>query len=247
MQQKIKILLCFLSLSISTHLFAQNTQPNIVFILADDLGYGDLAAYGHRHIKTPHLDKLADEGIKFTNFYSPSPLCSPARAGFLTGRTPYRTGIQSWIPQEEDIYLHPEEKTIATLLKAQGYQTFLAGKWHLNGGLADQKHTQPDKHGFDKWLALHAFALPTHKNPNNFYEDGKAMGEMEGFSAQIAVDKSIDYLRHRDKDKPFFLYLPMAEVEIDLKNLKNRGPGEYFANVTYMDHQIGRLLESSYY
>jgi len=134
----------------------------------------------------------------------------------------------------------------------------------LNGGLDDPKHTQPDQHGFDKWLALHAFALPTHKNPNNFYEDGKAMGEIEGFSAQIAIDKSIDYLTNRDKDKPFFLYLPMAEVhseiaspdafnaqyseftdgEIDLKNLKNRGPGEYYANVTYMDDQIGRLLKA---
>ncbi len=248
--------------SIEINLLAQKNQPNIIFILADDLGYGDLACYGHRHIKTPHLDKLADEGVKFTNFYSPSPLCSPARAGFLTGRTPYRTGIKSWIPQGQAIYLRQEERTIATILKEQGYQTFLAGKWHLNGGLADKKHTQPQDHGFDKWLALHAFALPTHKNPNNFFEDGKAMGEMEGFSADIAVDKSIEYLTNRDKSKPFFLYLPMAEVhseiaspdnfnaqysqftdgEIDLKNLKNRGPGEYYANVAYMDDQIGRLL-----
>lgn len=258
------ILTYFCFLIFTTHLIAQSKSPNIVFILADDLGYGDLASYGHRHTKTPHLDQLANEGIKFTNFYSPSPLCSPSRAGFLTGRTPYRTGIQSWIPQGEDIYLHPEEQTIATLLKAQGYQTFLTGKWHLNGGLDDKKHTQPDQHGFDKWLALHAFALPNHKNPNNFYEDGKAMGVIEGFSAQIAVDKSIEYLSNRDKTKPFFLYLPMAEVhseiaspdafnaqyseftegKIDLDNLKNRGPGEYFANVTYMDHQIGRLLKS---
>ncbi len=264
MRQNSKPILLLLSLFLTANLFAQNTQPNIVFILADDLGYGDLASYGHRHIKTPNLDKLADEGIKFTNFYSPSPLCSPSRAGFLTGRTPYRTGIQSWIPLGEDIYLRPEEQTIATILKGQGYQTFLAGKWHLNGGLDDKKHTQPDQHGFDKWLALHAFALPTHKDPNNFYEDGKAQGVIEGFSAQIAVDKSIDYLTNRNKDKPFFLYLPMAEVhseiaspdafnaqyseftngDIDLKNLKNRGPGEYYANVTYMDDQIGRLLKT---
>ena len=134
----------------------------------------------------------------------------------------------------------------------------------MNGGLEDKKHTQPQDHGFDKWLALHAFALPTHKNPDNFYEDGKAMGVMEGFSADIAVDKSIEYLTNRDKSKPFFLYLPMAEVHseiaspdafnaqyseftkgaIDLKNLKNRGPGEYYANVTYMDDQIGRLLKT---
>jgi len=258
------ITLLFLIIFISPSLLqAQSTQPNIVFILADDLGYGDLASYGHRHIKTPNLDKLADEGIKLTNFYSPSPLCSPARAGFLTGRTPYRTGIQSWIPQGQDIYLHKGELTIATLLKKEGYQTFLAGKWHLNGGLDDAKHAQPNDHGFDKWMALHAFATPNHKNPDNFYEDGKALGEIEGFSAELAVNKSIEYIENREEEKPFFLYLPMAEVhseiaspddfnamyseftkgEVDLKNLQDRGPGEYYANVTYMDFQIGRLLK----
>lgn len=251
-------------ISIKSNITAQQSRPNVVFILADDLGYGDLASYGHRHINTPYLDKLASEGISFTDFYSPSPLCSPSRAGFLTGRTPYRTGIQSWIPQGEDIYLRPDELTIATVLKDQGYQTFLAGKWHLNGGLDEEKHTQPQDHGFDKWLACHAFALPTHKNPNNFYEDGRALGVLEGFSADIAVDKAIEYIASRDKNKPFFLYLPMAEVhseiaspdtfneqyseftrgEIDLDNLADRGPGEYYANVSYMDNQIGRLLET---
>ena len=75
-----------------------NTPPNILFILTDDLGYGDLGCYGHPHIKTPYLDLLAREGMRLTHCYSPSPLCSPARAGFLTGRTPYHTGIESWIP-----------------------------------------------------------------------------------------------------------------------------------------------------
>ena len=242
----------------------QQTQANVVLILADDLGYGDLASYGHRHIKTPHLDKLAKEGVKFSQFYSPSPLCSPSRAGILTGRTPYRTGIQSWIPQGQDIYLRQEELSLATHLNNHGYQSFLAGKWHLNGGLDDERHTQPEDHGFEKWMACHAFALPTHKNPNNFYEDGEALGELEGFSADIVVDKAIDYITERDKSKPFFLFLPMAEVhseiaspdaynhmyseftdgDIDLENLSDRGPGEYYANVSYMDHQIGRLLKS---
>ena len=258
-----KFILYIFLLTIVLPSIAQNKRPNIIFILADDLGYGDLACYGHRHIKTPHLDQLASEGIKMTQFYSPSPLCSPSRAGFLTGRNPYRTGIKSWIPQGQDIFLQETEETLATLLKQNGYQTFLSGKWHLNGGLDDLNHPQPEDHGFDQWLALHAFALPTHKNPNNFYEDGKALGVVEGFSAQIAVDKSIEYLSERDTSKPFFLFLPMAEVHseiaspeafnaqysaftdglIDLDNLKDRGPGEYYANVTYMDYQIGRLLQ----
>ena len=77
---------------------AATPPPNIVLIYADDLGYGDLGSYGHHTIRTPHLDRLAAEGVRFTDFYSPSPLCSPSRAGLMTGRTPFRTGIRSWIP-----------------------------------------------------------------------------------------------------------------------------------------------------
>lgn len=246
----------------SSFLLGQNKAPNVVLILADDLGYGDLSCYGHEEIRTPHIDQLAKEGLRFTNFYSASPLCSPSRAALLTGRTPYRTGIKSWIPQNEDIFLHQEEKTIATLLQAAGYQTFLSGKWHLNGGLDRPDQPQPDDHGFDKWTALHAFAIPNHKNPTNIFEDGRALGKKQGYTADIFVDKALEYLEQRDEEKPFFLYLPMAEPhseiasppaftdryaahtngEIDLENLSRRGPGEYYANITYMDHQIGRVL-----
>lgn len=255
--------LLLLLLTGPTFLLAQDAKPNVVFILADDLGYGDLSSYGHRHIETPHLDQLAKQGLTLTNFYSPSPLCSPARASFLTGRTPYRTGIKSWIPQGTDVYLHEQELTLATLLKQYNYQTFLSGKWHLNGGLENKQQPQPNDHGFDKWLALHAFATPNHQNPNNFFEDGKALGELEGFAAQIAADKAIEYLEGRDPEKPFFLFLPLAEPhseiaspsefnrkyqsftdgEIDLDHVKARGPGEYYANITHMDYQIGRVLQ----
>ncbi|MEM8896644.1 MAG: sulfatase-like hydrolase/transferase, partial [Bacteroidota bacterium] len=264
MQFRLKHIFSLFSLLLPLTLFCQQAnRPNVVFILADDLGYGDLGCYGSRFIQTPNLDQLAKEGAKLTHFYSPSPLCSPSRASFLTGRTPYRTGIKSWIPEGQQIFLQQEEMTLATMLKQNGYQTFLSGKWHLNGGLRDQNHTQPQDHGFDKWLALHAFAIPNHKNPTNFYEDGKALGEVEGYTAGIAVDKAIEYLEGRDKEKPFFLFLPLAEVhskiaspkeftdmyaeftdgEIDLENVTARGPGEYYANATYMDAQIGRLLE----
>lgn len=78
---------------------ADAKHPNLVIILADDLGYGDLVAYGHQIVKTPNIDKLAQEGVKFTDYYAPAPLCSPSRAGLLTGRMPFRTGIRSWIPE----------------------------------------------------------------------------------------------------------------------------------------------------
>jgi arylsulfatase A-like enzyme len=94
--------------------------PNVLLILADDLGYGDLASYGHLTIRTPALDRLAREGLRFTSFYAGSPLCSPSRASLLTGRIAFRTGIESWIPPDTDVQLGPRELTLATLLKRQG-------------------------------------------------------------------------------------------------------------------------------
>jgi arylsulfatase A-like enzyme len=98
-------------------------QPNILLIYVDDLGYGDLGSYGHPVIKTPNIDALADAGLRLTSYYAPSALCSPSRAGLLTGRHPYRTGIKSWIPEDSGIYLRDEEITLAEVLKAAGYQT----------------------------------------------------------------------------------------------------------------------------
>ena len=246
--------------------------PNIVLIYADDLGYGDLGIYGHHTIQTPHLDRLAREGLRFTHFYAPSPLCSPSRAGLLTGRTPFRSGIRSWIPQGTDVHLEQRELTLATLLKGVGYQTFLGGKWHLNAGLDQAAQTQPHDHGFDHWLALHAFPIPHNRNPTNFFRNGKALGEVEGYTAQIVVDESIRWLRGRDPSAPFFMYLAMIEPHSTIANpntynahykhltkgeprpipngrptppleyLEARGPGEYYANITYMDAQLGRFL-----
>ncbi len=244
--------------------FTQPSQsPNIIFILTDDLGYGDLSRYGHRNLKTPNIDKLSAEGLTLTNFYAPSPLCSPSRAGMLTGRTPFRTGIKSWIPENDNIYLTNDEITIATSLKNKEYHTFFAGKWHLNGGLENTNHPQPQDHGFDHWLGTHNFTLPTHKNPDNFFRNGEALGELKGFAAEIVVEEAIHWMDTVNKDHPFFMYIslhePHSEIaspdrfnasykeftngEIDLENLADRGPGEYYANVSHMDYQVGRLLK----
>lgn len=253
---------------------SRSSLPNIVVIYADDLGYGDLGSYGHHTIKTPYLDQLASEGLKLTNFYAPSPLCSPSRAGLMTGRTPYRSGIKSWIPENTEVQLGRREVTIATLLKRQGYETFLGGKWHLNGGLGNKNHAQPEDHGFDHWLALHAFPIPHNRNPTNFYRNGKALGKVEGYTAQIVIDEAVEWLESRDGSKPLFLYLAMIEPhsthanpddfnamyaeltrgtpnpivnglpEPPLHLLEARGPGEYYANITYMDFQLGRFLKA---
>jgi arylsulfatase A-like enzyme len=251
---------------------AATRLPNILLIVADDLGYGDLGSYGHHTIKTPALDRLAREGLRFTSYYAASPLCSPSRAAMLTGRTPLRTGIESWIPEGTAVQLGPREITLATLLKRKGYATYLSGKWHLNGGLDVASHTQPRDHGFDHALAFHAFAIPSHRNPENFFRDGKPLGRLEGYAAQIVVDQAVSWLEARSLGAPFFLYVAFAEPHGTIaspdsfnelysgftkgrpepfpngggppSNLAARGPGEYYANVTYMDSEIGRLLES---
>ena len=99
---------------------SKKDRPNFVVILCDDLGYGDLACYGHPHIKTPHLDKLATQGMRLTSCYAAAPVCSPSRAGMLTGRTPNRSGVYNWIPGNHVMHLRKDEVTVAAMLKAFG-------------------------------------------------------------------------------------------------------------------------------
>ena len=100
---------------------AAQQQPNLVIFYVDDLGYGDLGTYGHSIVKTPNIDQLAADGIQYNQYYAPAPLCSPSRAGMLTGRTPYRTGIRSWIPAGQNVHLGENEITIGHQLQKQGY------------------------------------------------------------------------------------------------------------------------------
>ena len=119
---------------------ASARETSLVIFYVDDLGYGDLGSYGHPIVKTPNIDRLASEGIRFKQFYAPAPLCSPSRAAMLTGRTPYRTGIRSWIPDGQDIHIGENEITMAHLLREKGYQTAVMGKLHLNGGARMKDH-----------------------------------------------------------------------------------------------------------
>ena len=252
---------------------AQAAQPNILLIYVDDLGYGDLGSYGHPVLRTPNIDSLAADGLKFTNYYAPTAICSPSRAGLLTGRTPYRTGIKSWIPEDSGIYLRDAEVTLAEVLKAAGYATAHIGKWHLNSDLGSSTEPQPTDQGFDYYYGHNAFQLPTNRNPTNIFRNKTALPMQHGYTADLYADESIAWLKQRDEDKPFFLYLSMAEPHTSFENppeynamykdfsdgevvaipngleeppkemLIPRGPGEYYANITYMDAQIGRVLD----
>ena len=131
----------------------QNGLPNFIIIFADDLGYGDLSSYGHPTIQTPNLDKMADEGMRFTQFYSASSICTPSRAALLTGKLPIRTGMygkRSVLFPDNAKGLDPGEKTIASILKTYNYKTACIGKWHL-GHLKD---FMPLNHGFDIFYGM---------------------------------------------------------------------------------------------
>lgn len=228
--------------------------PNIVIALCDDLGYGDLSCFGHPAIKTPRLDRFAAEGIRFTDCYAGAPVCSPSRAGLVTGRIPYRAGIYDWIPEGSPMHLRRDETSFATLLKQAGYATCHSGKWHLNGGMDMPGQTTPGDHGFTHWFSTQNNALPNHRNPRNFVRNGKPVGPLEGYSADIIVTEATSWLDNLDSKQPFCLFLCFHEPhEIvasaeDLVRLypQARSPeqAEYFANVSQMDRAFGRLMDT---
>ena len=234
---------------------AKDKPTNFVVFLTDDLGWGDLACYGHPVIKTPNLDKFAKQGMRFTQSYSACGVCSPSRSSILTGRTPYRNGVWRWIPGGHQVHLRTSEITSAELLKAKGYETCHVGKWHLNGKFNSKDQPQPDDHGFDHWMATQNNAAPNHRNPKNFVRNRKEVGELEGYSAPLVVEEGIRWLKEkRDPKKPFFLNVwthePHLPIESDpkfmelYKEFEDEGIRQHHGNVTQIDHAFGKLMKA---
>jgi arylsulfatase A len=229
-------------------------RTNFVIVLADDLGYGDLGCYGSPVIRTPHLDAFAKEGLRFTDCHSGGPLCSPSRGALLTGRTPFRSGVYSWIPAGSPMHLPAREVTIAKLLKDAGYATCHVGKWHCNGKFNSPDQPQPGDHGFGHWMSTQNNAGPSHQNPVNFVRNGKRVGRTEGFSPTLIVDEALRWLDARqggEKDKPFLLCVwfhnphePVATAREFTNLYPGREGAEYYGNVTQTDHEFGRLVKS---
>ena len=227
-------------------------KPNIVLLLADDMGYSDLGCYGSR-IQTPNIDHLASQGIRFTDCYSAAPNCSPARAGLLTGRIPSRTGLYSYIPPNHVMHLPRKEITIATLLKQAGYVTCHLGKWHLNSMFNSPEQPQPPEHGFDYWFSTQNNANPSHRNPDNFVRNGKPVGPLEGYSCQIVTDEALDWLKkYRDRKNPFFLFVCFHEPHKKIASppelaamypQATKSDALYYANITNLDLAVGRLMK----
>lgn len=239
-------------LALLTWTVAAQARPNIVILMADDLGYADLSSFNSAITDTPHIDSLAEQGLRLTDFYAASAVCSPSRAAVLTGRFPVRAGVYSWIHPTHEMHLRLNEITIAELLSGTGYETAHIGKWHLGGGLTssspDAPH--PGHQGFKYWMATENNASPSHANPTNFIRNGAAVGLLGGYSSQLVVDEAIDWLdNERDPSKPFFLNLwfhephtvVAAPEEFRNRHLDTNNP-EYYGCIENMDDAIGRLM-----
>jgi arylsulfatase A len=232
--------------------FAKDKRPNVVTLLVDDLGYRDLGCYGGP-VKTPVLDKLAGEGVRFTDFHSGAPVCSPSRATFLTGRNHIRAGVYSVLSEQRHrMHLLRSETTLAEVLKDEGYGTAHLGKWHLGMPVNNRDNPTPAEHGFDYWFGLVNGAHPSHKDPTNFLRNGKPVGPMKGYSCQIVVDEAIAWLdEKRDADAPFFINLwfnePHAVIAapdeiVSRYGALNNQAAIYNGTIDNTDRAIGRLV-----
>ncbi len=230
-----------------------HTRPNIILFLADDLGYGDLGCYGHPIIQTPNLDRFAQQSLRLTQCYAACAVCSPSRSALLTGRTPYRNGVFTWIPENRDIHLRASEVTLPKMLRDAGYTTCHVGKWHLNSHFNQPTQPQPNDHGYDWWLATQNNAAPSHAMPTNFVRNGQAIGKVNEYSAPFVVHEAIRWLNeHRDPAKPFFMTVWTHEPHYPIasdKRFRNlysalQDPVQiaHHANVTQMDDAFGELM-----
>lgn len=234
--------------------FSEEKKPNIVIFLVDDMGWGDSGTYGHPLIKTPNMDKLAAEGMKFTQCYSASGVCSPSRSAILTGRTPYRNGVWRHLSGNHEAHLRESEITYPELLKEAGYATCHVGKWHLlsRQQFQNKEYPNPKDHGYDYWFYTHNNADPSHKNPENFYRMDEPVGELEGYSAQLVAKEADTWLKEkRDKEKPFalsiWLHEPHSPIATDTRfqalygDHKNK---KYMGNITQLDHALGQVMQT---
>lgn len=227
-------------------------RPNLIFILVDDQGYYDLGCYGGTEFNTPRIDRMAREGIRFTDYYAAAPICSPSRAGILTGCYPRRIGLETWVLRADSRKgIHPDELTLAELLKSAGYATACIGKWHL-GFLPP---FLPRQQGFN-----HYFGLLHNLDPVEtvyFEESGGVPLIRNGRVVKRPADpaelteaytnEAIRFIR-KNKDRPFFLYLPhtMAHVPMGVTNdFKGKSRfGLYGDVIQCLDHHVGRLLDT---
>ncbi|MBN2814152.1 MAG: sulfatase-like hydrolase/transferase [Bacteroidales bacterium] len=237
----------------------QETKPNIIVILADDLGYGDIGCYGAKNIKTPNLDKLAKQGVRFTSFYSNGPECTPTRAALLTGRYQQRVGGLECAIGLGNIGRYEEARklsdrgelglpvafnTLPSLLSKKGYNTALIGKWHLGDG----EQYSPVAHGFDYSIGplgggvdyfhhsepVGLFLGAMMEGNVDFYRNGQPVQREGYYMTHLITDESVEWLNNQKKEKPFFLYIPYTAPHEPIQ-----GPDDYRPDKLTVDEQKG--------
>lgn len=226
-------------------------RPNIIFIFVDDQGYYDLGCYGATEVETPNIDAMAKQGTRFTDYYAAAPICSPSRAGLLTGCYPRRIGNHIWVHRADSTYgIHPDELTLAELLKSGGYATACIGKWHLGF----HEPFLPQNQGFDHYFGLHHNLDPVEVV---YFEDAGGVPLMRNREVvkrpadpaeltRLYTDETLKFIAEH-KDSPFFVYLPHTMlhnplgVSDEFKGTSNWG--EYGDAIQELDHHVGRILE----
>lgn len=233
---------------------AQKRLPNIILFLADDLGYGDLGCYGQRQITTPHLDQMASEGMRFTNFYSGSTVCAPSRCTLMTG---YHTGHCRIRGNNgaDDISLHAEDITVAQVLKAAGYTTAMFGKWGLGG---PDSPGEPHLKGFDEWFGYLNHVHAHDYYPSYLWRNQQRVAIAPGtYSHNLFTQAALDFIKAK-QDEPFFLYLPytIPHANNELGNEGMQVPSDspysdepwpqqqknYAAMISLLDADVGKIL-----
>jgi arylsulfatase A-like enzyme len=257
--QTVWTLVFVLTLSLVSGQTSQEKPTNILCILVDDLGYGDLGIQGASDMRTPHIDKLAREGMRLNQFYANSTVCSPSRASLLTGKYPDLVGVPGVIRQFEKNswgYLHKDAILIPAWLKNGGYQTAMIGKWHLGF----ESPNIPNDRGFEYFKGFLGDMMDDYwshlRGGVNWMRFNRELIEPEGHATDLFTDWTLDYLQnHLVKSRPFFLYLaynaphfPIQPPEDYLKAVNTREPGlseKRARNVAFIEHldaNIGRVL-----
>jgi len=213
-------------------------KPNIILVMADDQGWGDVAYNGHPFVQTPALDAMAGDGLVFNRFYAAAPVCSPTRASVMTGRNPIRTKVVN-----HGRYMRPHEQTIAETLKANGYATSVFGKLHLGSGQADSP-CNPSGMGFDDWvIGLNFFDNDPYLSRNGKIENFQGKGSV------VLMDEAIAYLnKNKDGERPIFMIVwfpsphdPHQEVPEGPSLYDGEKMAGYYREITLLDQQLGRL------
>jgi len=238
---------------------AAAARPNLLFILADDLGYGDLSCYGRPDYKTPVLDGLARQGLRFMSAYAAAPVCTPTRCAFATGRYPQRLEVGLRQPLKDrqteiDIGLPPNHPTVASRLKEAGYATALVGKWHLGW----KPEFGPNRHGYDEFFGILSGAADYFTHSGDLWENLTPV-ERVGYLTDLLSDRAVEYVSRR-RDRPFYLSLhytaphsPWEGPEDAAIGHEEHGPGPmtnggslkiYASMMKNMDAGIGRVLRA---